>query len=59
MIEILVIIGFIVWYVGSLIISETIGKQRKMGEEWSFFISMIFSPVIGFLVTYFGKKETI
>lgn len=59
MIELLVIIGFIVWYVGALIISETIGKQRKIGVEWSFFISMIFTPLIGFLVTYFGKKKSI
>jgi len=58
MIEILVIIGFVVWYAGSLIISETVGKQRKMGEEWSFFVSMVFSPVIGLLVTYFWEKET-
>ena len=56
MIEILVVIAFIAWYVGSLIVSETIGKQRKIGVEWSFFICMIFSPIIGFLVTYFGKK---
>lgn len=56
MIEILVIIGFIAWYVGSLIISENMGNQRKIGVEWSFFISMIFSPLIGFLMTYFWKK---
>ena len=58
MIEILVIIAFIAWYVGSLVVSETIDKQRKIGVEWSFFISMIFSPLIGYLVTYFsGKNE--
>ncbi len=57
MIEILIIIAFIAWYIGSLIISETFGKTRKIGVEWSFFISMIFSPLIGFFVTYFGKKE--
>ena len=56
MIEILVIMGFIVWYVGSLIISETIGKKRKIGVEWSFFISMVFSPLIGIVITFFNKK---
>ncbi len=57
MIEILVIIAFIVWYVGSLIVSESIGKKRKIGVEWSFFLSMILSPIIGYFVTYFNKKE--
>jgi len=57
MIEILIIFAFIVWYVGSLLISENMGKHRKIGVEWSFFISMICSPLIGFLVTYFSKKE--
>lgn len=33
MIEILVIIAFIVWYVGSLIVSENSGKNRKIGIE--------------------------
>lgn len=52
MIKILVVIGFIVWYVGSLFISETIGKKRKIGVEFPFFISMVFSPLIGFFVFY-------
>lgn len=57
MIEILVIIAFIGWYVGSLIISETIGKERKIGVEWTFFISIIFSPILGIFVTYFSGKD--
>ena len=51
-----IIIIVISWYVLSLIISETIGKKKKIGVQWSFFISMLFSPVIGYLVTKFGSK---
>ena len=54
--EIYVILIFILWYVGSMIVSESMGKKRKIGTEWSFFISMILSPVIGFLFTSFSKK---
>ena len=57
MTEILVALVFIFWYVASLIISETIGKKRKIGVEWSFFVCMIFSPIIGFFVTYLGRKK--
>lgn len=42
---------FTLWYVFSLLISEKIGRKKKIGEEWSFFISMILSPVIGLIVT--------
>lgn len=56
MTEIIVVLAFVIWYVASLIISENMGKKRKMGVEWSFFWCMIFSPVIGILITYFGRK---
>lgn len=55
--ETIFILIFIFWYVFSLIISETLGKKRKIGVEWSFFISMIFSPVIGLPVTYYSKRN--
>jgi len=48
---------FIAWYVLSLIISETIGKKRKIGVEWSFFISILFSPVIGYVVTKYSPAS--
>lgn len=38
---------FIAWYVLALVISERMGKQRKIGEEWSFFISIMLSPLAG------------
>jgi len=53
--EYLVIALFIVWYVLAMIISETLGKRKKIGVEWSFFISFMLSPVMGFVVTYFSK----
>ncbi len=55
--ETLFILIFVCWYVFSLIISETLGKKRKIGVEWSFFISMIFSPVIGFPITFYSKRK--
>jgi len=49
---------FIAWYTFSLVVSERWGKKMKIGEEWSFFISIMFSPVIGYIVTMLmGKKE--
>jgi len=50
--EIIIIFVFTIWYILSLIISENIGKKKKPGTEWSFFLCMIFSPVIGGLITY-------
>ncbi len=54
--EYLLIFIFIAWYVLSLIISENMGKKRKIGVQWSFFISMMLSPIVGYLVTKFGSK---
>lgn len=56
--EYLIIFIFIAWYVLSLIVSETIGKKRKIGVQWSFFISMMFSPVIGYIVTRLSKESS-
>lgn len=49
---------FITWYSLSLIISETVGKKKKIGVEWSFFISMVFSPIIGYLVAKFSSRAS-
>jgi hypothetical protein len=52
------IVAFLAWYMLSVWISVRYGKKYKIGEEWSFFLCLILSPVIGFLVTYFmGKKQ--
>jgi len=52
--EYIVIALFVVWYVLAMVISETLGKRKKIGVEWSFFISFMLSPAVGFLVTYFS-----
>jgi hypothetical protein len=54
----LLFIAFVVWYALSLIISEKIGKKKDIGEEWSFFISMMFSPLIGYLVSKYYRSNS-
>ena len=48
---------FSVWYIFSLVVSEKLGKYRRIGEEWSFFISMMFSPVIGLILSMISKPR--
>lgn len=55
--EYIVIALFVLWYVFSMIISESMGSKKKIGTEWSFFISMLLSPVVGFLVTKFSPDN--
>ena len=57
--EYIVIVVFILWYVFSLIISENIGKQRKIGVEWSFFLSIILSPIVGYIICISSPKKQI
>jgi membrane protein implicated in regulation of membrane protease activity len=56
MIEIVIVVAFIIWYVLAMVISERIGKTRKIGVEWSFFISFMLSPLVGWLITKFSPK---
>jgi fumarate reductase subunit C len=46
---------FTVWYILSLVISERIGKKRKIGEEWSFFLSFMLTPLVGLAITLLTK----
>ncbi len=55
--EYLFIFLFIVWYVLSLVVAEKIGKKRKIGEEWSFFISFMLSPAIGLIASMITKRR--
>ncbi|MCF6171364.1 MAG: hypothetical protein L3J66_10340 [Bacteroidales bacterium] len=55
--EYIVIAIFITWYTGSLVISENIGKKKKLGVEWSFFLSFLLSPVIGYFITRFSADK--
>lgn len=49
---------FIAWYVLSLVVSEQLGKKRQIGEEWSFFLSMMLSPIIGLMITLISKPKS-
>lgn len=44
------ILIFIVWYTLSMIIAEKLGKKSRLGEEWTFFVCFVFSPLVGFIV---------
>ena len=55
--EITILIIFVLWYVGALIISENTSKNSKPGKEWMFFIGMIFSPVIALILLLLFKKH--
>ena len=46
-----------IWYILALVVSEKMGKNRKLGEEWSFFLSFILTPVIGLAITLLSKKK--
>ena len=48
---------FTAWYILSLVVSEKIGKKRKIGEEWSFFLSFMFTPVVGLVVSLLTKEK--
>lgn len=57
--ELLFVFVFIVWYVLALIVSEKYGKNAKSNVEWLFFLSMMFSPVIGIVIAKLNySKET-
>ena len=55
--ETLFIIGFLVWYILALVVSFRVGKHRKIGEEWSFFLSFMLSPPIGLFISLMSKKK--
>jgi len=46
---------FTAWYVLSLVVAEKIGKKRKIGEEWSFFLSFMFTPLVGLVISLFTR----
>lgn len=48
---------FILWYALSLIVSEKVGKKRKIGEEWSFFLSFMLTPVTGLIISLLTKPR--
>jgi fumarate reductase subunit C len=48
---------FTAWYILALVVSEKIGKNRKIGEEWSFFLSFMFSPLIGLIISLITRPK--
>lgn len=48
---------FTAWYILALVVSEKFGKKRKIGEEWSFFLSFMFTPVVGLVITVLTKPK--
>ncbi len=59
MTEYIVIFVFLSWYILALVVSETVGKKRKIGVEWSFFLSVILTPVLGYFISRFSSEKQI
>ncbi|MEE4255961.1 MAG: hypothetical protein V2I47_02895 [Bacteroidales bacterium] len=55
--ELIFFIVFTVWYAGALIVSERIGKKSRLGEEWTFFISFMLTPIIGAILAFSTKSK--
>lgn len=47
---------FLAWFIGA-IIAAAIADNRELGAGWAFFISIIFSPVIGIIVALASSKN--
>jgi fumarate reductase subunit C len=48
---------FTAWYILALVVAELAGKKRKIGEEWSFFLSFMLTPVVGLAICLLSKKK--
>ncbi|HOX79305.1 MAG TPA: hypothetical protein PLW31_14855 [Bacteroidales bacterium] len=48
---------FTAWYILALVVAEKVGKKRRIGEEWSFFLSFMFSPLVGLVVSLLTKGK--
>jgi len=55
--EYIVIFLFVAWYTLSLIISENMGKRKKMGVQWAFFFCMMLSPVAGYVIVQLSPND--
>lgn len=55
--ELIFFIVFIAWYTGALIVSERIGKKSRLGEEWTFFLSFMLTPIVGAVVALGVKSK--
>jgi hypothetical protein len=50
-------LGFIVWYALALMVAERFNAKSKLGKQWLFFISFMFSPLTGYLVGFYTKRK--
>jgi glycerol uptake facilitator-like aquaporin len=55
--ELIFFIVFTIWYAGALIVSERIGKKSRIGEEWTFFLSFMLTPIIGAILAFSTKSK--
>jgi len=56
--EYIVIILFVLWYTFSLVVSENMGKRKKIGVQWSFFLCMMLSPVLGYVIMQLSPNDS-
>ncbi|MDT8392777.1 MAG: hypothetical protein RQ761_02960 [Bacteroidales bacterium] len=55
--ELIFFIVFTVWYAGALIVSERMGKKSRLGEEWTFFIGFMLTPVVAAMLSMLLKNK--
>jgi len=48
---------FLIWYVLALVISERYSGNTRIGKQWLFFISFIFSPFAGFILVFLLRSK--
>ena len=57
--ELLFFVVFTIWYSGALIVSERIGKKSRLGEEWTFFLGFVLTPVVAAIAATALKSKSI
>jgi hypothetical protein len=55
--ELIFFIVFTIWYAGALMVSERMGKNSRLGVEWTFFIGFMFTPIIAAVAALSMKKQ--
>lgn len=55
--ELIFFIVFTVWYAGALIVSERMGRKSRLGEEWTFFIGFMLTPVVAAMLSMLLKNK--
>jgi len=55
--ELIFFIVFTFWYAGALIVSERLGKKSRLGEEWTFFLSFMLTPIVGAILAFSTKSK--